>query len=110
MLLFHTRSEAADILSPLHAVSLFFALYSVFIDDFLSSARTEGDQFPQLEFEQLPFSHPLFIMYSSGTTGAPKCMVHSAGVRDAEAPVSPQGPVQLARAHVSPHTAGQFMK
>ncbi|XP_073322818.1 acetoacetyl-CoA synthetase [Pagrus major] len=52
---------------------------SVFIDDFLASGRGEGDQFPQLEFEQLPFSHPLFIMYSSGTTGAPKCMVHSAG-------------------------------
>uniref|UniRef100_A0AAQ5Z4Q2 Acetoacetyl-CoA synthetase n=1 Tax=Amphiprion ocellaris TaxID=80972 RepID=A0AAQ5Z4Q2_AMPOC len=54
---------------------------SVFIDDFLASGRGEADQFPQLEFEQLPFSHPLFIMYSSGTTGAPKCMVHSAGVR-----------------------------
>uniref|UniRef100_A0A8C4NUZ3 Acetoacetyl-CoA synthetase n=1 Tax=Dicentrarchus labrax TaxID=13489 RepID=A0A8C4NUZ3_DICLA len=52
---------------------------SVFLDDFLASGRGEGDQFPQLEFEQLPFSHPLFIMYSSGTTGAPKCMVHSAG-------------------------------
>uniref|UniRef100_A0A671S917 Acetoacetyl-CoA synthetase n=1 Tax=Sinocyclocheilus anshuiensis TaxID=1608454 RepID=A0A671S917_9TELE len=51
---------------------------SVFLDDFLAMGK-EGDQDPQLEFEQLPFSHPLFIMYSSGTTGAPKCMVHSAG-------------------------------
>ncbi|TRY55650.1 hypothetical protein DNTS_008844 [Danionella cerebrum] len=51
---------------------------SVFLEDFLATGK-EGDQDPQLEFEQLPFSHPLFIMYSSGTTGAPKCMVHSAG-------------------------------
>lgn len=50
---------------------------SVFLDDFL--AGREGEQSPQLEFEQLPFSHPLVIMFSSGTTGAPKCMVHSAG-------------------------------
>ncbi len=33
----------------------------------------------QMEFRQLPFSHPLFIMFSSGTTGKPKCMVQSAG-------------------------------
>ncbi|XP_040106523.1 acetoacetyl-CoA synthetase isoform X2 [Oryx dammah] len=50
---------------------------SVFLEDFLATGQ--GDQAPQLEFEQLPFSHPLFIMFSSGTTGAPKCMVHSAG-------------------------------
>uniref|UniRef100_A0A672HV29 Acetoacetyl-CoA synthetase n=1 Tax=Salarias fasciatus TaxID=181472 RepID=A0A672HV29_SALFA len=52
---------------------------SMFLEDFLASGRGEADHFPQLEFEQLPFNHPLFIMYSSGTTGAPKCMVHSAG-------------------------------
>jgi acetoacetyl-CoA synthetase len=32
-----------------------------------------------VQFTRLPFAHPLYIMFSSGTTGMPKCIVHSAG-------------------------------
>ena len=32
-----------------------------------------------MTFERFPFSHPLYILFSSGTTGVPKCIVHSAG-------------------------------
>lgn len=48
---------------------------AVHYEDFLSK---EAHQ--EIQFEQLPFDHPLFIMFSSGTTGKPKCMVQGLGV------------------------------
>ena len=42
--------------------------------DFIA-AQAGGD----IPFEQLPFDHPLYILFSSGTTGVPKCIVHGAG-------------------------------
>ena len=38
-----------------------------------------GNQHAEIEFEQLPSDHPVYIMFSSGTTGKPKCMVQGAG-------------------------------
>jgi acetoacetyl-CoA synthetase len=47
---------------------------AVHFEDFLSKGSGL-----EIEFEQLPFDHPLFIMFSSGTTGKPKCLVQGAG-------------------------------
>jgi acetoacetyl-CoA synthetase len=47
---------------------------SVYFGDFLS--KESG---LEIQFEQLPFDHPVFIMFSSGTTGKPKCLVQGAG-------------------------------
>jgi acetoacetyl-CoA synthetase len=46
----------------------------------LSLPRLTGASHPALHhWARLPFNHPLFILFSSGTTGAPKCIVHGAG-------------------------------
>jgi len=46
---------------------------AVWMDDFIDNDASE------IEFARLPFDHPVYIMYSSGTTGVPKCITHGAG-------------------------------
>ena len=55
-------------------VSLDHVRHAVHLDDFVAAHRGAA-----LEFTPTPFDHPLYIMYSSGTTGVPKCIVHGAG-------------------------------
>ncbi len=43
-------------------------------DDFIGKGKS-----PKIVYEQLPFDHPVYVMFSSGTTGKPKCMVQSSG-------------------------------
>jgi acetoacetyl-CoA synthetase len=81
-------SEITSNLSTLKAVVVFATVSSVDVDiksikvssgraydyDTFASSRTSLE----LTFKRLPADHPVYILYSSGTTGAPKCIVHGA--------------------------------
>ncbi len=85
--LFDTRANAAELAKQIpsliqtivvpyatDAPDIAMIPRAVRYDDFLARNATE------IRFEQLSFDHPLYIMFSSGTTGKPKCMVQGYGV------------------------------
>ena len=83
-----TRQRVLDVCNEIDSIQKLVLVPVVdegnFKDEIKIPHRVDWPQFlhtePEaLSFAQLPFDHPLYIMYSSGTTGVPKCIVHSAG-------------------------------
>jgi acetoacetyl-CoA synthetase len=81
-------NDIANGLPSLQAVVIFSTVASVDVDiksiNVSSGQAYEYKTFtspptaPELIFKRLPADHPVYILYSSGTTGAPKCIVHGA--------------------------------
>jgi acetoacetyl-CoA synthetase len=82
---FDCRAKAAEVVSALDSVRQIVLIpmgesadrgplpQAIWWDDWLGVAT------PLDRFEPLPFDHPLYVLFSSGTTGVPKCIVHGAG-------------------------------
>jgi len=79
---FDSQEKAAEILSKLpsvtHCVVIPYvgsaARAGISLEEFLKPFREKD-----IVFEPCEFNHPLYILYSSGTTGVPKCIVHGTG-------------------------------
>jgi acetoacetyl-CoA synthetase len=70
---FDQRAKIADVLKRLPTVER-AVIGAAGWDEFIAPYRGAAPS-----YAQLPFNHPLYILYSSGTTGVPKCIVHGAG-------------------------------
>src|SRR5262245_54188843 len=79
---FDCQEKAAQVLDKLPSVE------ECVVVDYLGQSATAGTSLydfiepfspKPLTFEQVEFNHPLYILYSSGTTGVPKCIVHGTG-------------------------------
>ncbi|MBC8264963.1 MAG: acetoacetate--CoA ligase [Anaerolineales bacterium] len=85
--LFHTLGNAAEVAKEIPSLEkvivVSYATEKADIGPMTNAAHYEGflarEKQPTIQFEQLPFDHPVYIMFSSGTTGKPKCMVQGAG-------------------------------
>ncbi len=79
---FDTQEKTKEILAQLPSVERCVVLpylhsapvAGVGLEEFLAPHTAHG-----IRFEQVEFNHPLYILYSSGTTGVPKCIVHGTG-------------------------------
>ncbi|WP_415054731.1 acetoacetate--CoA ligase [Halopseudomonas sp.] len=81
---FDRRQQALELRSQLPSVEQLLMIANVpdlaFPEGVIDwSAVQQQHAAAELQFAALPFDHPLYILYSSGTTGVPKCIVHGAG-------------------------------